>query len=190
MAHRYHFTGANDYLAGLRSDEHRKLSVDLLRVATELDAKVENDKLTIKVSNVKAGHMFPGGARRQIWLEVTVKDKYGNSVYEHGHIKANKVPKGAREFKKVLGKKDGNPVGLHFWRYEKMIKDTRIPADGYRDEVFDLLKNLDYPLQVETRLLFRAFSPGLTDKVRKAFPKRDIPYAQVIEINKLVKKIK
>ena len=46
------------------------------------------------------------------------------------------------------------------------------------------------PLKVETRLLFRAFSPGLTNKVRKAFPKRDIPYAQVIQINHLSKTIK
>ncbi len=186
----HHFTGANDYLAGLRSDEHRKLSVDLLRIATILDAEVNDDKLTIRVTNDKAGHMFPGGARRQIWLEITVKDKYGSVVYQNGHLKGKDVPKDAREFKKVLGDKDGKPVGLHFWRYEKMIKDTRIPADGYRDEVFDLPLNINYPLQIEARLLFRAFSPKLTDKVRAAFPKRDIPYAQVIEINKLVKKIK
>ncbi|QKJ23243.1 multiheme c-type cytochrome [Poseidonibacter lekithochrous] len=184
----HHFTGANDYLAGLRSDEHRKLSIDLLRIATKLEANINDDKLTIRVNNIQAGHKFPGGARRQIWLEITVKDKFGSVVYKNGHMQGNSVPKGAREFKKVAGDKDGVPVGLHFWRYEKMIKDTRIPADGYRDEVFDIPSDITYPLQVETRLLFRAFSPKLTDKVRDAFPKRDIPYAQVVEINKLVKK--
>lgn len=186
----HHFTGANYYLAGLKSEEHKKLSVDLLRIATKLDASIKDNKLTIRVSNVMAGHKFPGGARRQIWLEITVKNKYGSVVYKTGHMKGINMPKDARQFKKSLGKKDGTPVGLHFWRHEKMLSDTRIPADGYRDEVFDLPNNLALPLKVETRLLFRAFSPGLTNKVRKAFPKRDIPYAQVIQINHLSKTIK
>lgn len=186
----HHFTGANDYFAGLRSEEHRKLSIDLLRSATKLDLFVNNNALKVRVSNVNAGHKFPGGARRQIWLEVTVKDKDGNVVYETGHLQGNSVPKDARQFKKALGDKDGKPVGLHFWRYEKMIKDTRIPADGYRDEIYDLPKHINYPIQIETRLLFRAFSPELTNKVRKAFPERSIPYAQVVEINRIVKEFK
>lgn len=185
----HHFTGANYYLAGLKSQEHKKLSIDLLRIATKLDATIKDDKLIIRVSNVMAGHKFPGGARRQVWLEVTVKDKNGSVVFKNGHMKGDEKPTNAREIKKSAGKKDGSPVGLHFWRKEMMIKDTRIPADGFRDEVYDLPKNIKYPLKVQTRLMFRAFAKGLTNKVRKAFPKRDIPYAKVIQINTLSKVI-
>ena len=185
----HHFTGANYYLAGLKSAEHKKLSIDLLRIATELNASIKDDKLTIRISNVMAGHNFPGGARRQIWLEVTLKDKYGAVVFKNGHMNGDEKPKNAREFKKVAGKKDGSPVGLHFWRQERMLKDTRIPADGYRDEVYKIPSSLQYPLTIQTRLMFRAFSKGLTNKVRAAYPTRDIPYAQVVQINSLTKTI-
>ena len=184
----HYFTGANYYLAGFKSNRHKKLSIDLLKTATSLNATIEDNNLTIRVTNSNAGHMFPGGARREIWLEVTIKDKDENIIYKNGHMEKNRVPKGAREFKKVLGDKSGNPVGLHFWRYEKMIKDTRIPANGYKDEIFKIPSNILYPIKVQVRLLFRAFSPDLTNKVREAFPKRDIPYAQVIEINRLFQK--
>lgn len=181
----HHFTGANDYLASLRSEEHRKLSVDLLRTATELELFKNENNLIVRVKNVGAGHNFPGGARRQIWIELTVKDSNGDIVYTQGHMEGNKLPKGAREFKKVLGLKNGKKVGLHFWRYEQMIKDTRIPADGYRDNSFELPKNISYPISVRTRLLFRAFSPALTDKVNKHFNRDDIPYAQVVEMENI-----
>ena len=43
-----------------------------------------------------------------------------------------------RLFQKVFGDAEGKPVGLKFWRYAKLLEDTRIPADGWRDEAWPL----------------------------------------------------
>ncbi len=186
----HHFTGANYYLAQFRSEEHKKLSIDLLKTATKLEILKEKKFLNVRVHNIGAGHRFPGGARREIWLEVTIEDKNKNIVYTNGYLRDNKVPKDAKMFRKVLGLKDGQKAGLHFWRYEKMLEDTRIPADGYKDNFYTLPNELSYPITIKTRLLFRAFSPALTNKVREYFKTEDIPYAEVIEIQNAKKSFK
>ena len=179
----HHFVGANNSLVGLRSEEHKGLSEALLKSAAKLDSRIEGDQLIVTVNNVNGGHKLPGGARRQLWLEVTVTDKNQQTVFTSGHLdQDNRVPKDARKFHKVGGDKHGNKVGLSFWRYEKMLKDTRIPANGSRDEHYLLPDNLAYPLNIKVRLLFKAFSKGLTDKVRAAFPKENIPYAPIVEM--------
>ncbi|OMH39110.1 cytochrome D1 domain-containing protein [Motiliproteus sp. MSK22-1] len=186
----HHFVGANNSLVGLRSEEHKGLSEALLKSAAKLETKIENNQLVVTVSNVNGGHKLPGGARRQLWLEVTVTDKNQQTVFTSGHLDPdNRVPKNARKFHKVSGDRHGNKVGLSFWRYEKMLKDTRIPADGSRDERYLLPDNLIYPLDVKVRLLFKAFSKGLTDKVRAAFPDENIPYAPIVEMTAITKRI-
>ncbi|GGK63513.1 cytochrome D1 domain-containing protein [Amphritea balenae] len=182
----HHFTGANNYLAGLRSDEHRRLSDDLLKSAASLDLAISEDQLIVTVANVNGGHHLPGGSRRQLWLEVKVTDASGRSVFENGILSDDgRVPDDARKFHKVGADRHGKKVGLSFWRYEKLIEDTRIPADSSRDERYQLPQGLAYPLTVKTRLLFQAFSRQLTDKVRAAFPEENIPYAQVIEMQSI-----
>ena len=118
---------------------------------------------------------------RQIWLDITLKDRDGKIILTSGKMDQNGViDKKSRFFRKVFGDKDGNPVGLKFWRYEKMLSDTKIPAGGFRDEVFQLPKITKYPLMLDLKLMFRIYPQGVTDIVRKSYPELPNPKAVIM----------
>jgi len=180
----HQFTGANHHLVGLRNEKLAKMSVELLQSAARLENSINVDgKLNVRVKNVGAGHALPTGVAdfRQLWLDITLKDANGNVVLAEGKMdEKGNVAKDARFFQKVFGDKDGNPVGLLFWRYEKMLKDTKIPANGYRDEQFELPENVIYPLSVETKLMFRIYPQWVTDAVREKYPELPNPDAVIM----------
>jgi hypothetical protein len=89
----------------------------------------------------------------------------------------------ARPFMKVFGDKDGNPVGLLFWKYEKLLSDTRIPAKTRRVESYDLKENLTYPLKAIVKLNFRIYPQWVTSIVQKAFP--ELPNPPVVELERI-----
>ena len=125
---------------------------------------------------------MPGGARRQVWLEVIATDAQGAVVYQSGVMNQGVIPADARRFIKIGVDKDGVPVGLRFWRYVKIGLDTRIPSGETRQETFDLPEGVQYPLTVSTRVLYQVFAKKLTDQVRAAFPDENIPEPEVIEL--------
>ncbi len=70
------------------------------------------------VKNVGAGHHLPTGVAdfRELWLDITVKDRNGKVVFEAGKLKEDgNLGEDARPFMKVFGDKDGKPVGLLFF---------------------------------------------------------------------------
>ena len=180
----HQFTGANYHLVGLRNQKLKKMSVELLQSSAELETSLtEEGKLNIRVKNVGAGHALPTGVAdfRQVWLDVTVLDAEGRTLLESGKMDdEGVVDANARFFQKVFGDKYGNPVGFNFWRYEKMLKDTKIPAGGYRDEVFDLPADTRYPVQVDVKLMFRTYPQAVTDIVRQSYPELTNPEAVVM----------
>lgn len=180
----HQFTGANHHLVGLRNPDLADMSLDLLRSAARLDGWLDDaGGLVIRVANVGAGHALPTGVAdfRQLWLDVTVTDATGRLVLEHGKMddSGNLAPD-ARLFQKVFGDAEGKPVGLRFWRYEKMLKDTKIPANGHRDEAFDLPRDAVFPLQAEVRMMFRIYPQWVTDAVRQTYP--ELPEPQAVEM--------
>ncbi|MFV0515023.1 MAG: hypothetical protein ACK5MY_15555 [Jhaorihella sp.] len=177
----HQFTGANYHLVGLRNAGLKRMSIELLRTAAELDIALAPDGgLNVRVRNVGAGHALPTGVAdfRQVWLDVTVRDAEGRIVLESGKIDASgTVDPQARFFRKVFGDKRGKPVGLAFWRYEKMLEDTKIPAGGHRDEVFELPAGIAFPLTADVRLMFRTYPQAVTDAVRAQYPDLTDPEA-------------
>ncbi|WP_461535878.1 cytochrome D1 domain-containing protein [Spongorhabdus nitratireducens] len=182
----HYFTGGNYFFAGLRNPEHAKLSKEMLKGSLLLEVDKEGNQLNARITNHNAGHAMPGGARRQVWVEVIATDKNGNTVFESGVMKDGYVPADARKFIKARGDSHGMPVGQRFWRYEKITKDTRIQAGETRVETFDLPEKIEFPLTVSTRVLYQVFAKQLTEKVRKAIPDEDIPDPEVIELQKVV----
>ncbi|MCF3595115.1 hypothetical protein LZG00_14060 [Rhodobacteraceae bacterium LMO-12] len=175
----HQFTGANYRLVGLRNPELERMTVELLRTAAKLDISLtEAGKLNARVRNTGAGHALPTGVAdfRQVWLDVTVTDATGQVVLESGKMdEAGVVDHDARFFRKVFGDRYGDPVGFRFWRYERMIEDTKIPANGHRDEVFDLPANTTLPLTATVRLMFRTYPQFVTDLVQEQYPELPDP---------------
>ena len=185
----HYFTGANHFLAGLKSKEHEKQSLELLKTAAKLDVALQNKTLIVGVTNVGAGHKLPTGAAdfRELWLDITLKDKTGKVILSSGKLdKDGNIEKNAVIFHKVFGDKDGNPVGLFFWRYEKLLKDTRIDAGERVQEEFLLPENLAYPLEVRVKLHFRIYPQWVSDIVQVAYPQ--LPNPPVVTIAEVEKK--
>ncbi|MCP4321936.1 MAG: hypothetical protein GY787_08825, partial [Alteromonadales bacterium] len=182
----HHFVGGNYYFTGMRNPEHKKLSIDILKTALTLEVEKQGDTFTAKVTNVNSGHDMPGGARRQVWIELIVTDANGETVFESGVMKNGVIPKDSRRFIKIGVDKEGKSVGLAFWRYSKIGQDTRIKSGETRNESFQLPVDLNYPISVSTRVLYQVFAKGLTAKVRNAFPDENIPEPEVIELEKSV----
>ncbi|MFA7355355.1 MAG: hypothetical protein WCZ70_12120, partial [Sulfurimonadaceae bacterium] len=169
----HYFAGSNHFLAGLRDKEHEEQALQLLRTSAKLDIDIKDGVLEVGVKNIGAGHHLPTGVAdfREMWLEVSVKDKDGNTVLSSGKLKENgNVEEGSRFFQKVFGDEEGNPVGLLFWKYKILLSDTRIPAGERRVERFVLDKNSVYPLQISAKLNFRIYPQWVTDAVKKVFP--------------------
>lgn len=185
----HNFIGGNYYFSDMRSKEHGKLSRDILRNALLLDVETSADgrNINVKVTNHNTGHKMPGGARRQVWVDLVVTDSKGVERLVSGQLNDGYLPKDSRVFAKKSGYMHGEPVGLKFWRVEKILADTRISPDETRVESFELPAGISYPITVVAKINYRSFSKPLTSKVQAAFPEQKIPFADVIEINKITK---
>lgn len=184
----HYFTGANHFLAGLKSKVSEQQSIELLKTSATLDVDLKNNQLFVGVKNVGAGHKLPTGVAdfRELWLDITVKDSNGKIVYSSGKLDKNgEIEKDSIIYNKVFGDKDGKPVGLFFWRYEKLLKDTRIPAGKRVVEKFTLPENLEYPLSAEIKLNFRIYPQWVTNIVKVAYPQ--LPNPPVVTIKEAKK---
>lgn len=175
----HQFVGAQYHLVGLRDPEAGAETIALLKTSATLSLRpAGKDKVTVRVRNTGAGHRLPTGSSdfRQLWLDVTVTDATGKTVLSSGQLDAGgHLDPNARIFRKVLDDKDAHAVGLEFWRFGKMKEDTRIPADGYRDETYDLPPDTVYPVKVDAKLMFRTFPQWITDLVQKRYPELTSP---------------
>lgn len=183
--YRHNFTGAQHQLVGLRNPELEAESIALLKSSASLTARLEDGQLVVRVTNVGAGHALPTGVAdfRELWLEISVKNGAGDTVLQSGQPVDGAVPADAHMFRKVFGDSDGKPVGLRFWRYAKLLEDTRIPAKGWRDERYPLPNGVSGPLDVEIKLNFRTYPKWVNDAVRAAEP--TLPEPPILTLNQL-----
>lgn len=105
----HNFIGGNYYFSDMRSKEHGKLSRDILRNALLLDVETSADgrNINVKVTNHNTGHKMPGGARRQVWVDLVVTDSKGIARLVSGQLNDGYLPKTAGYLLKIR---------LHAWR--------------------------------------------------------------------------
>ncbi len=171
----HYFAGSNHFLSGLKNKTNEDQTIQLLRTSAELDVDINNGKIIVGVKNVGAGHHLPTGVAdfRELWLDITLTDRDSNIVFSSGKLKSDgNLDADARPFMKVFGDENSEPVGLLFWRYKKMISDTRIPSGERRVESFDIpdFKTLKHPLKISVKLNFRIYPQWVTDAVKRAYP--------------------
>jgi nitrate/TMAO reductase-like tetraheme cytochrome c subunit len=182
----HYFAGSNHFLAGLKDKKNEEQILQLLRTSAKLDVNIKDNQLLVGVQNVGAGHHLPTGVAdfRELWLDITITDATGKIVFSSGKLDKNgDLQADARPFMKVFGDINGNPVGLLFWKYEKLLSDTRIPAKTRRVESYDLEKDLNYPLKAVVKLNFRIYPQWVTSIVQKAFP--ELPNPPILELEKI-----
>ncbi len=188
----HYFAGSNHFLSGLKSKEHEDQTLQLLRTSAKVDVEIQKNKVVVGVKNVGAGHHLPTGVSdfRELWLDITIKDKNSKIVFSSGKLKSDgNLDVDARPFMKVFGDENLKPVGLLFWRHKKMISDTRIPSDKRRVESFDIsnYKNLKYPLSIEVKLNFRIYPQWVTSIVQRAYPQ--LPSPPVVTLQTIKKEV-
>ncbi len=187
----HYFSGSNHFLSGLKNKTNEDQTIQLLRTSAELDVDIKNGKIVVGVKNVGAGHHLPTGVSdfRELWLDITLRDKDSNIVFSSGKLKDDgNLNTDARPFMKIFGDKNSKPVGLLFWRYKNLLSDTRIPAGKRRVESFNIanFENLKHPLEVVVKLNFRIYPQWVTDAVRRAYPQ--LPNPPIIMLEKIQKK--
>ncbi|WP_294960427.1 multiheme c-type cytochrome [Sulfurimonas sp.] len=186
----HYFSGSNHFLSGLKSQKHAEQTIQLLRTSADIDVDIKDGKILVGVKNVGAGHHLPTGVSdfREIWLDITVTDRDSKVVFSSGKLKDDgDLDIDARPFMKVFGDENSKPVGLLFWRYKKLISDTRIPAGERRVESYDIsdAKALKRPLKVVVKLNFRIYPQWVTNAVQRAFPQ--LPNPPVVLLKEIQK---
>ena len=184
----HYFSGSNHFLSGLKSKENENQTIQLLKTAAKLDVDIKDNKIYVGVKNIGAGHHLPTGVAdfRELWLDITLKESSGKVVFSSGKLKDDgDLKEDTRLFRKVFGDKNGTPAGLLFWKYEKLLSDTRIPAGKRRVEVYKLRRKLNYPLSITVKLNFRIYPQWVTNAVIKMYPQ--LPSPPVVELNKIEK---
>lgn len=185
----HYFAGSNYFLAGLKDATTKEQIINLLKTSASLDVDINGSTLNVGVTNSGAGHHLPTGVAdfRELWLDVELRDASGNVVLSSGKLdKNNELQEGSRVFQKVFGDENNKRVGLYFWRYKTMLKDTRIPAKQRRVESFELPKDLHYPLSVDVKLKFRIYPQWVSSAVMRLYP--TMPNPDIIELNSISKK--
>ena len=150
---------------GLRREDLQKAArVEILPAAEPTPGdKVE---LQVRVTNVGAGHDLPTGVAelRRVWLEVTVTDATGRTVFTSGTTDAYGDPNaGSVAYGVVWLDSGGNPTD-RLWEAERTNRDYRITAGGSRVETYRLALPAEVagPLHVHATLNYRRVSGYLS----------------------------
>lgn len=168
IATHYFVGGSSWQFSRMGFEEHARKAEENLRAAARLDLKGEQTadglKLTVNVTNVGAGHKIPTGVTyvREMWLEVTVVNEKGETVFRSGHTdEQNHVDPNAVFFRKLFRDKDGNLTNKS-WLAQEIGFDRRIPPRGTETEIYNILA-AGQNFTATVRLLYRSINQAAVD---------------------------
>lgn len=187
----HYFVGANMTVPPAHGDTAKaKMAEERLKNAAELSidgSKIGEGKLIVTVKNTGAGHNLPTGLTdvRQMWLEVTVKDAAGKTVFSTGVADANGyLPKGSIVYNTVFGDGKGNAVD-NIAKARQVLRDRRVPPLGSLDETLAVPITAARSLTVNARLLYMGAPQELIDKLAGK-GKIKIPAVTMTEAKKII----
>ncbi len=138
------------------------------------------------VINTKVGHAFPTGPLDviQSWLEFTVTDEHGHSIFSAGTLDSGGRIQGKTvEYRSFLLDRQAQPVYSHALWDVVGARDKRAILPGSSDSAefqFPVPRNVAGPLHCKLRLLYRKFNP---DSVAALFPNTTPPPVSITEIS-------
>lgn len=165
----HYFAGGSSWqFSRMGSEKHARKAEENLRAAAHLGlaGKLTPDglDLTVNVTNVGAGHKIPTGVTyiREMWLEVTVVNDKGETVFRSGHMDAqNNVDPNAVFFRRLFRDKEGNPTSKS-WLAQEIGFDRRIPPRGTETETYSI-QAAGQTFTATVRLLYRSTSQAAVD---------------------------
>ncbi len=182
----HYFVGANTYVPSLNGDDTKaRMAVERLQNAASLSVDTSGaagKKLSVTVTNIGAGHSIPTGVAdlRQVWLEITLTDKDGKTVFQTGRLNdRHELPDDALIFRTVFGDGKNNPV-INLAKARQILKDNRIKAGGSVTETIDLPSVPEKGSRVDVRLLYRS----MPQKVLALIPGEPFEPLPVVEMAK------
>lgn len=172
----HHFAAANTTVMRHFGDEEniQRARARLAKAATirisELPVDVspgELAQLAITVENIGAGHKLPTGfpEGREVWIDLTVTDASGSTVFSSGKIKEGKTEPGTKNFKAHLGDDEGNEVDIEIWTVTRILSDNRILPNGRVDVDYQFVVPAwaTMPLTINAQLQYWPFSQAIAD---------------------------
>jgi len=141
-------------------------------------------RMHVKVTNSGAGHYLPTGLTfvREMWLDVTVRDAGGNTVFRSGALDDDgNIEPGSVVYKTVLGT-GGKELKPTFFLPEaaQVISDHRIRPKGYVTEEFSYVipKDAVGPLSYHAEMRYR----GAPQSLVKELIGKDAPVLPVFDM--------
>ena len=170
--HRHWFTGVDVALTDFPDHEANLQRVDaLLKNAVTFSINtpasvVAGDTAVIAVTvyNDKTGHAIPSGTSfaRQMWVELSVADAGGDTLYQSGHLDANgDLRDASSDPDLVLFNSEVEVSGATVFTITQLTNRMLYPFDR-RDVAYRVAvpAGVPGPLAVSARLRFRPFAPS------------------------------
>jgi len=163
------------YLSSIRSGKSRG-EREFLRRPRPIEMTVEAQAATpsgtallVRSRNTTGAHPLPSGplGLNELWLELTVTDAHGATVFESGTVAADgRVEAGAHRLGGTPVDRDGHPVQHdRLWRSVGVRDQRLLPPDGTVEDRFDVtgVDDPSYPLAVAARWRSRRLAPDASE---------------------------
>jgi hypothetical protein len=170
----HQFVGGN--ATSLASPEHQNLATAQLQAAASLSITPpasatpgSSMDLQVTVTNKGAGHYLPTGLTevREMWLDVTVTDASGKTIYRSGEIgEDGTVDPEAVMYQTIFKDKDGQATHKP-WLAAETLSDRRIPPMGSVTEKYSVMvpAGTAMPLSIKASLRYRTASQSVVDEL-------------------------
>ncbi|MDA8165301.1 MAG: cytochrome c family protein [Desulfobacteraceae bacterium] len=180
----------NDELA---ANAHRKYEMAIKRLQAAADLEVSpiyrNNRLAelkVRVKNIRAGHNLPTSLTnvRQVWLEVTARDRKGKVLMTTGTVTGTgELPTEARIFNS-----EGMSESFHFtvdpWKLVAFSRHDSIPPRGYKDVYYGLTAPEGGEVSVEVKLRYRQADQQVAEALLAAVP-ADVDLEKIYGLKKV-----
>ena len=187
----HYFVGGNTSVPEkFDGQEKSGMAIERLKHAATLSidtALIKQKKLKITVTNTGAGHSIPTGVGdlRQVWLEITLKDKDNKIRFQAGLLNdQHELTKDTVIFRTTFGDENGNEI-INIAKATQVLKDNRIKAKQSVTETIDLPVAPEKNDMVTVRLLYR----GMPQKILSLIPGKPFEPLPIVEMAKAQQKI-
>lgn len=165
----HYFVGGNSGVPEMfNAKDKSAMAVERLKHAADIFlVMMDAHTARVVVTNTGAGHSLPTGLGdlRQMWIEVTLTDNAGKTVFQTGvPDQNNELPQDTVMFNTIFGDGLGNPV-INMAQAKEILSDTRIPVGQSAVRLFNLKTKPQQGYTLTARLLYRSMPQKILNQL-------------------------